>query len=119
MFVLPIPENVIQNPVKYRVRLVHEVDPIIQGCGFVLKGLFLDKQTAESIDALALNLMGKTPGRTCMLSKPRSDAVVIQIRELGLYAPAVLAIAGDPEMGALCLITFHLIGPVPCVQMLP
>ena len=119
MFVLPIPENVIQNPVKYRGRVVHEVDTFIQGFCFVLKGLFLDKQTAESVDALALNLMGKTPGRTCMLSKPRSNTVIVQIGELGLDASAILTVAGDPEMGALCLIAFHLIGPVPCVQMLP
>lgn len=82
---------------------MHEIDPIIQGFGFVLKSLFFDKQTAESVDPFAFNLVRKTPGRTCMLTEPRSDAVIVQICELGLDAPAVLAVAGDPEMGALCL----------------
>ena len=94
---------------------MHEVDSIIQGFCFVLKGLFFDKQTAECVDTLALDLMGKTPGRTRMFTESRSDAIIVKIRELGLDAPTVLTIAGDPEVGTFCLIAFHFIGPAPCV----
>lgn len=47
--------------------------------------------------------MRKSPGRPRILTESGAKAVIIEVCELGLDAPAVLAITGDPEVGTLCL----------------
>lgn len=76
MFVLPIPENVIQNPVKDRIWLVHEVDSVIHSSGFVLKDFLFNEEPAMCVDTAKLNLVRESPSRSVELSITVADAII-------------------------------------------